>query len=239
MAKGYFLFCFCLFGSCTLVDQDDELFNASQLPQQSEASTKEVINYLALGDSYTIGEGVAEKDRWPIQLSELLKEEWNIDFNVEIIAETGYSTSELNKQIEKNSPAPDFDMVSILIGVNDQFRGNTIEEYRDQLKITIESAIKLAKGSSSKVFVVSIPDWSFTPFGTNYDKAKISKEIDDFNKVGKAVSENLNVKFIDITPISRISSEAYDLVVSDGLHPSRKMYALWVDEIFKGVKEFY
>jgi lysophospholipase L1-like esterase len=197
------------------------------------------IKYLALGDSYTIGEGVHEKDRWPEQLSEQLKTEWNIDLNLKIVAETGYSCADLNTQLDNTNIENDFDMVSVLIGVNDQFRGYGIEGYRDQFRITVNKAIEYAKGNSSKVFVVSIPDWSFTPFAANHDKTKISKEIDEYNKVGKGISDNLNVVFIDITTVSRIDSEDFSLVVSDGLHPSKKMYQLWVNVIFNEVKKFY
>jgi lysophospholipase L1-like esterase len=194
---------------------------------------------LALGDSYTIGEGVDKKDRWPELLSEQLETEWKIDVDLKIIAETGFSCADLNNQLDNTSIENNFDVVSVLIGVNDQFRGYGLEGYREQFRITVNKAIEYAKGNSSKVFIVSIPDWSFTPFAENYDKTKISKEIDEFNKVGKEISDNLNVSFIDITTISRSDSEDYSLVVSDGLHPSKKMYQLWVNVIFNEVKKFY
>ncbi|MBL8049683.1 MAG: SGNH/GDSL hydrolase family protein [Anaerolineales bacterium] len=181
------------------------------------------IRYLALGDSYTIGESVAENERWSNQLAELIG--GNIE--VKIIARTGWTTSELWEGIQKETLTPPYDMVSLLIGVNNQYRGYDIEEYRQEFVFLLNKAIEYAGGDTNKVFVVSIPDWGVTPFAKGRDAEKIAKEIDAFNQINKEESQKLGIAYIDVTPVSREAVNDADLIAPDGLHPSGKMYAEW------------
>jgi len=193
------------------------------------------LNYLALGDSYTIGESVAEDERFPVQLVKRLKAD-SIDISAPvIIAKTGWTTDELTAAIKEKNVKDTFDIVTLLIGVNNQYRGRSADEYRVELRQLIESALKFAGGKKENVFIISIPDWGVTPFAEGRERKKIAEEIDLFNKVKKEESENYGVRFYDITEISRISDPA--MVASDGLHPSGKMYKMWVDKIYNDVKE--
>ncbi len=181
------------------------------------------IRYLALGDSYTIGESVPESERWPNQLAELI----GGDVEIKIIARTGWTTSELWEGIQKETLIPPFDMVSLLIGVNNQYRGYDKEEYRQEFIFLLNKAIEYAGGDKNKVFVVSIPDWGVTPFARGRDAETIATEIDAFNQINKEESEKLGIAYVDITPISREAVNDADLIAPDGLHPSGKMYAEW------------
>lgn len=181
------------------------------------------IRYLALGDSYTIGESVPENERWPNQLAELIG--GNIE--VKIIARTGWTTSELWEGIQKETLTPPYDMVSLLIGVNNQYRGYDMEEYRQEFVFLLNQAIEYAGGDKNKVFVVSIPDWGVTLFAQGRDAEKIAMEIDAFNQINKEESEKLSVAYVDVTPVSREAVNDADLIAPDGLHPSGKMYAEW------------
>lgn len=188
-------------------------------PTQSDSS----LRYLALGDSYTIGESVAENERWSNQLATLL----GADIEVQIIARTGWTTSELWEGIQAQGVNPPYDMVSLLIGVNNQYRGYDIEEYRTEFIFLLNKAIEYAGGDNQKVFVLSIPDWGVTPFANGRDAEKIASEIDAFNKVNKDESEKAGVAYVDITPVSREAVNDATLIAGDGLHPSGKMYAQW------------
>lgn len=184
------------------------------------------FRYLALGDSYTIGESVPETERWSHQLADLLKEQ-GIDVEVSIIAKTGWTTAELWEGIQAQGVRPPYDMVSLLIGVNNQYRGYDKEEYRQEFIFLLNQAIEYASGDKDKVFVVSIPDWGVTPFAQGRDAAAIAAEIDAFNQINREEATKLQVKYVDVTPVSRQAATQADLVASDGLHPSGKMYAEW------------
>ncbi|HCR70022.1 MAG TPA: lysophospholipase [Anaerolineae bacterium] len=181
------------------------------------------IRYLALGDSYTIGESVPENERWPNQLAELI----GGDVEVKIIARTGWTTSELWEGIQKETLTPPYDMVSLLIGVNNQYRGYDKEECRQEFVFLLNKAVEYAGGDKNKVFVVSIPDWGVTPFARGRDAETIATEIDAFNQINKEESEKLGIAYVDVTPISREAVNDADLIAPDGLHPSGKMYAEW------------
>jgi lysophospholipase L1-like esterase len=201
-------------------------------------SMENKFNYLALGDSYTIGESVPDTGRFPAQLVSSLTKN-NIYFNSpEIIATTGWTTDELADAIRKkqSSLLPKYDLVSLLIGVNNQYRGRDAEEYRTQFKDLLRTAIVFAGGEKSKVFVVSIPDWGVTPFAEGRDRKKISEEIDLYNKINKEETLKEGIAYIDITPESRTAANDKSLIASDGLHPSEKMYKEWVDLILPGLK---
>lgn len=188
----------------------------------------DVIQYLALGDSYTIGESVAIDQRWPVQLVDSLQNK-GIKINEPlIIAKTGWTTDELQNGIKQVNPKDPFDLVSLLIGVNNQYRGRDAEEYRTQFTELLEQAIVFAGGKEKRVVVLSIPDWGVTPFAAGRDRDQIASEIDQFNTINKNESEQLGVCYVDITPYSREASSDPTLVAGDGLHPSGKMYAGWV-----------
>lgn len=187
-------------------------------------------SYLALGDSYTIGESVVETQRWPVQLAEALRNRGLKMAAPKIIARTGWTTDDLSKAIDSElNVQRDFDLVSILIGVNNQYQGKPITEYEEQLRGIFRRAINHCSQREKGVFAVSIPDYGYTPFGAA-NQEEISAEIDRFNEVFKRVAEDFNVDFYNITPISREAAENPDLVASDGLHPSGLMYQYWVDQ---------
>jgi len=192
------------------------------------------VRLLALGDSYTIGESVTEDQRWPVQLMRALMQKGYTCHNAEIVAVTGWRTDDLKNAINLHHLSNDYNLVSLLIGVNNQYQGKSIEEYAVQFEDLVQMAITHAGGDKSKVFVLSIPDYGFTPFGKG-KQAEISNQIDAFNGVNRAISEVYAVKYINITDISRRGLEEPDLIAEDGLHPSGKMYALWVERILAGL----
>lgn len=180
--------------------------------------------YLALGDSYTIGEAVPESERFPVQLARELG-----IAEPAIIAKTGWTTDELSAQLDVVRLAGPFDLVTLLIGVNNQYRGRSPEEYRTELAALLQRAIGFAGGDAKKVIVVSIPDWGVTPFAEGRDRTKIAREIDQFNAINREEAAQAGAKWVDITPISRRPDPA--LVAADGLHPSGKQYSEWVKVI--------
>src|SRR5437762_3389172 len=186
--------------------------------------------YLALGDSYTIGESIDESDRYPIQLARMLREQKIEIADPQIIAVTGWTTDELNTGIDRADPRETYALVSLLIGVNNQFRGRSVDEFRVQFAQLLKRAIGFAGGESNHVIVLSIPDWGVTPFAQGQDRARIGREIDQFNAVCREECAKQNVAFIDITPISKKAAEDRTLVADDGLHPSGKMYERWARE---------
>lgn len=184
------------------------------------------FRYLALGDSYTIGESVEEGERFPNQLAALLANE-GITVEVKTIARTGWTTDELWQGIQAETLSPPYDMVSLLIGVNNQYRGRSIEEYREGFVFLLNKAIEYAGGNIKHIIVFSIPDWGVTPFAYGRDTTKIATEIDAFNQVNLEESQKAGVHYVDITPISRLALNDKGLIASDGLHPSGSMYAQW------------
>jgi len=195
------------------------------------------IKYLALGDSYTIGESVDPAFRWPVQLVDRLKKDSINIADADIIARTGWTTDELMRGIETVKPGNDYDLVSLLIGVNNQYRGRDIYNFREELVDLIDIAIRSAVDLADNVIVLSIPDWGVMPFASGRDKDKIAEEIDAFNNVVKEECSYAGIKFFDITEISRHAAYDPSLIAVDGLHPSGKMYGLWVDEIYSHVYE--
>jgi lysophospholipase L1-like esterase len=206
------------------------------LKHQSKNSKSEPIKFLALGDSYTVGESVLESERWPVQLVEKLKDK-NIDSEVTIIAKTGWTTDELLKAIKDSSLSENYNLVSLLIGVNNQYRGRSTENFKEEFRVLLNTALAFAGNNQGKVFVVSIPDWGVTPFAQDRNRDQIASEIDLFNQICKEVCLISNVLFIDITDISRKVYADEMLVAMDGLHPSGKMYGQWVNRIFPHVIE--
>lgn len=187
-------------------------------------------SYLALGDSYTIGEAVSLQQSFPYQLAANLNAQSLKVADPKIIATTGWTTDELQSGIQSAAVTAKFDIVTLLIGVNNQYRGYPLDTYRKEFKALLETAIDFAGGNKAHVFVVSIPDWGLTPFGkgSGKDQKNISAEIDAFNAVNKEETLKLGVSYTDITPASRKVSADVTLAASDGLHPSGKMYQEWV-----------
>lgn len=190
------------------------------------------MKYLALGDSYTIGESVAEADRWPNQLVERWSEKGIHVSKPRIIATTGWRTDDLSKAVAEAHLSNDYDIVSLLIGVNNQYQGKPLETYKTEFEELLKTSIRLAKGNASHVFVVSIPDYGYTPFG-KAKQEKISRELDQYNEVAKQIAAKYHVTYVYITDISRKALEDTALVAPDTLHPSGKMYTQWVEKILK------
>jgi lysophospholipase L1-like esterase len=187
------------------------------------------LSYLALGDSYTIGEGIAEDGRWPVQLAATLRSEGIALADPRIIATTGWTTDELSAAIDAAEPLGEWDFVSLLIGVNNQYRGREVGEYAQEFAALLERAIAFARGRADRVLVLGIPDWGVTPFARFEagNRANIAAEIDAYNAVAKATCDAHGVAFVDITPLSRERGSEAAMLAEDGLHPSAAMYAEW------------
>jgi lysophospholipase L1-like esterase len=185
--------------------------------------------FLALGDSYTIGESVPEEARFPNQLARALRQRGVEVGDPQIIARTGWTTDELSAAIDAANPQGPYPLVTLLIGVNNQYRGRSADEYRTQFTALLQRAIGFAGGNAAHVIVVSIPDWGVTPFAEGRDRGKVGREIDAFNAINRDEAARAGARYVDITPVSRRSDSA--LIASDGLHPSAEMYRAWVDLI--------
>lgn len=196
---------------------------------------KKVINYLALGDSYTIGESVSEPDRWPNQLAKALNEKGYEVEKPKIIATTGWRTDNLKNAMNIAQLKPEYNMVSLLIGVNNQYQHKPVDQFANEFEGLLKDAVQLAGGKKENVFVLSIPDYGFTPFGKPR-QAQISRELQAFNEVSKQIVEKHGITYINITDISCEALNKPELVGEDGLHPSGKMYTLWVERILLQLK---
>jgi len=193
------------------------------------ASEERLVRFLALGDSYTIGEGVAPGQRWPMQLAAALRVGGQVVAEPRIIARTGWTTDELAQAIGASQVGSDYDLVSLLIGVNDQYRGRPVSEYPERFRSLLRQAISFAGGRPARVMVLSIPDWGVTPFASGRDRARIAAEIDAYNAVNRAESAAAGARWVDVTAISREAATDASLLAPDGLHPSATMYARWVE----------
>lgn len=197
---------------------------------------KPSYSYLALGDSYTIGESVNENDRWPVQLSKKLNA-IGIAFSApEIIAKTGWTTDELKTGIDNQILNYPYDWVSLMIGVNNQYRNRPIENFKEEFETLIDLALSFNGNNKKRLFVLSIPDWGKMPFAKNRNQEQISREIDDFNQVIYEICALKEVLFIDITPLSRRVENHPEWIGSDGLHPSGLQYTEWVNEILTHIE---
>ena len=184
------------------------------------------LRYLALGDSFTIGEGVAAAERWPVRLAALLRGRGVDVGDPEIIATTGWTTEQLAAGIDAARPQGPYALVSLLIGVNNQYHGLPVDAYRAEFRALLQQAIAFAGGNAGHVIVLSIPDWGVTAFAEGRDRAQIAREIEAFNDVNREVSRELGARWVDVTPTSRRMPEA---VAGDGLHPSGAQYQAWAD----------
>lgn len=202
------------------------MFSFEALPKNA------TVRFLALGDSYTIGESVSEFQRWPEQLANALQTRGVHCERPEVVAMTGWRTDQLRDAVLKKGFANDFDLVSLLIGVNNQYQRLALDAYAMEFKALLRLAIESARNDPGKVFVLSIPDYGYTPFGEK-NKEAITKEIDAFNAINRQISEANGVRYVYITDITRLGLADRTLLAEDGLHPSGKMYALWVERILE------
>ena len=195
------------------------------------------FSYLALGDSYTIGEGVGVEQSWPVQLVQRLNERGHKVAPPKIVAKTGWTTRNLITNFESEIDVHrDFHLVSILIGVNNQYQKRSLSEFEVELREIFRKAVTQSKLREKGVFALSIPDYSVTPFGAS-NADTIAVQIDRFNEVVRRVAQENNVVYYDITPISREAAVDRNLIAGDSLHPSALMYRRWVDSVIDGVEE--
>lgn len=224
---------FVAISSCNKKDADN---TATTLNNQDTSSKN--FTYLALGDSYTIGQNVPPEDNYPNKAIRLLKED-HLFGQLKIIATTGWTTLDLKAGIEHDSSLlKTYDFVTLLIGVNNQYQGMPIENYKPQFEDLLKNAISFAGSDAKRVIVFSMPDWGVTPFANGRDRVAIAKEIDAYNAINKGVSQSYGVHYIDITPWTREAANDLSLLEPGGLHPSGKEYARWaikLEEIIKGV----
>jgi lysophospholipase L1-like esterase len=186
------------------------------------------MRFLALGDSYTIGESIDESQRWPVQLAAALRRSGVNISDPQIIARTGWTTANLSDAMDRAAPQGPYDLVGLLIGVNNQFQGRSEDEYRQQFADLLSRAVALAGGRAGRVLVLSIPDWGVTPYAKDAgaDPAAVGAAIDRFNAINRQLTLKAGAAYVDITPVSR---QRRDLIADDGLHPSGEQYAKWVE----------
>jgi lysophospholipase L1-like esterase len=192
-----------------------------------DTKTEETKSWLALGDSYTIGEQVPLHQSFPYQTLQILREKGLNFFAPEIIAKTGWTTDELNQHINHTTFLKRYDIVTLLIGVNNQYRGRNWYEFKIEFMHLLEKAIAFAGGNKNNVFVLSIPDWGVTPFAKDKDSDRIAAEIDKYNEQCKLVTTDLGCCYIDITESQRKDGAVAEFLAADGLHPNENEYAKW------------
>ena len=194
------------------------------------------LTFLALGDSYTIGEGLPPSDRWPVQLAATLRQSGVDLADPAILARTGWTTEELLLAMDNTPLASRYDLVTLMIGVNNQFRGEALSGYRRDLQTLLDRSIALAGGRADHVVVLSIPDWGVSPFGKQAGGGNVSADIDQFNASCRELSEAVKVQYVDVTAISRADAGQADRFADDGLHPSASQCEQWMDAALMQVK---
>jgi lysophospholipase L1-like esterase len=203
--------------------------------------TTPTYTYLALGDSYTIGESILQADNFPNQVVTILKGEGLSFHPPRIIAKTGWTTDELEEGItsakQNGLLLPVYHFVSLLIGVNDQYRERNIEDYKTAFELLLQKSISLAGGKKEKVAVLSIPDWGVTPYANGRDREKIATEIDAYNTLNKKIAQQYHVHYINITPWTKEAADDNTLLAPDGLHPSGKEYKRWAEKLVDFIKK--
>lgn len=208
----------------------------SNCEQKSTKQKDNSISYLALGDSYTIGTSIDVQNSWPMQLTDSLTANGLLFYETEIIATNGWTTQDLKDGIAEAKPSNDYDLVSLLIGVNNQYQGIDIDVYIAQFRELLEQAIDLAGNDTSRVFVVSIPNYGVTPFGQSRDSEKIRTELIEYNRIAEEISTDYGTPFINITTISELADDDLTLLAPDQLHPSASMYSKWVSKMLPEVQ---
>ncbi len=226
--------------SCDSLVNKHAISNTTEAGEEMEQGQKR-LKYLALGDSYTIGEGVDSTLRYPVQIADSLKALGYLIESPVIIAVTGWTTSNLKAAIGYADPQPPYDLVSLLIGVNNQYQGLDINIYMTEFTELIDKAIHSAGNEPGRVIVLSVPDWGVTPFASHRNRERIAVEIDQYNAINKEITLSRGIVWVDVTGISRLAENDETLIAGDGLHPSGKMYTEWVKlalpEILKMLKE--
>ena len=212
---------------CWLNKNNRSSLNATTDKQKQEG----MYTYLALGDSYTIGEAVPMAENFPHQVTELLKQQ-NFDVAAPVIvAKTGWTTDELAMAIREHNITDSFSFVTLLIGVNNQYRRRDLANYKDEFVQLLDQALAFANGHRDKVFVVSIPDWGVTPFADGRNREQIAKEIDEYNNAAKEISSHYKCHYLDITESTRHNGNNALFLAEDKLHPSGKEYAVWAAKL--------
>lgn len=214
----------------TIVPALATIIAATTAASQAQAKDRARTGYLALGDSYTIGEGVDAADRWPMQLARRLRETGIALDDPRIVATTGWTTDELSAALDAAEPlGSDWALVSLLIGVNNQYRGRPVDDYVPEFAALLDRAIAYAGGDTGRVIVLAIPDWGVTPFAIagSFDPEVIAEALDAYNAAAAQVCAERGVAFVDIAPVSRARGAETAMLVEDALHPSAAMYAEW------------
>ena len=205
-------------------------------PLQMNAQSKTTFSYLALGDSYTIGESLPAADNFPNQTVQILRTS-GYDFKpAEIVAKTGWTTDELQSKMDNYGFRPSYNFVTILIGVNNQYRGRPVDTYKPEFENLLKQSIQFAENKPDHVIVLSIPDWGVTPYASGRDRNQIAREIDAYNAANKTISDQYNVHYLDITQWTREAASDLSLVATDGLHPSAKEYKRWSEKLADKIK---
>jgi lysophospholipase L1-like esterase len=195
---------------------------------------KKKYTYLALGDSYTIGEQILAENNFPNQTVKLINKAGDGLHHFaapQIIAQTGWTTDELDAAIDAANILKQYDIVSLLIGVNNQYRGRTAKDFKIEFEHLLQRAIQFASNKPNCVFVLSIPDWGITPFAEGRDRKKVAEEIDAYNLVCQNASTAFKTHFINITDSQRVDGNKKEFLAPDGLHPSAKEYKKWSDKL--------
>ena len=215
--------------------------NNSTSPLQMD--TDKTYSYLALGDSYTIGETVPLAENFPNQVVRLLNQNGLHFSSPRIIAKTGWTTDELEEGIiasdQNDALSRSYDLVTLLIGVNNQYRDRSVDNYKTEFEELLKKAIAFAGNDNDHVIVISIPDWGVTPFATGRDEEQIAKEIDEYNLANKKIASQYKVHYLDITAWTREAKSDHTLLAADGLHPSAKEYKRWAENIYGIVRSVY
>lgn len=240
LKRGIFLSIFLLSASCETQNSSDDQIITNDIEEDSSKLNEIDINnssvskfsFLALGDSYTIGEGVEESKRWPNQFIDIAYEKGLYFEKPKIIAQTGWKTYDLLNAINETNFTKKYDYVSLLIGVNNQFNSRPIDEFEEDLNDLMEEMKKIKKNDGS-IIIISIPDWGYSPFGESSDMIDISSQIDLFNSSLRKFASTNNLKFVDVTEISRRGIDEPNLIAGDSLHPSGIMYLEWAKKIYE------
>lgn len=209
----------------------------SPASQKDQSNSPDLVRYLALGDSYTIGTGIDTVRNYPNQLADSLEMRGYVIDTTAVIATNGWTTGDLKKGIKASNPDSSYDIVSLLIGVNNQYQGLELDLYKVEFRQLLEQAIAFAGADTSNVWVISIPNYGVTPFGQSRNPVVIRQELQVYNDIARDISAEYNIPFVNVTPISELAADDSTLIAPDDLHPSARMYALWVKEILPTVTQ--
>lgn len=224
-----------IFFLCASCSKKTELTTPAPITDSTINNSDTGLSFLALGDSYTIGQSVPASDRFPVQAAAMLNDSGIAVKKPAIIAVTGWSTADLLEGIAYNDPKPGYDIITLLIGVNDQFRLHDTTGYRARFTACLNEAGRL-RSPTGHIFILSIPDYSYTPFGRANDPGLISDELADFNLVNRSVAEKAHIPYTDVTTISTLGRNDASMIAPDGLHPSGKQYKLWAEALVKNIR---